>query len=364
MDAGEARRTGDEVEAHARRTTDETGRRHLSRHPSDPLSLGQAMTLHATTLKPARAPAAVDIQVVVDAHAVNGERPGWDDRRGVLYWVDMRGPALHGYHPKSGRTDYWEMPDWIGTFGIFEDGRLAVALRTGLHLFDPALGSLTMLAPAPYDPRRFCFNDGRCDRQGRLIVGPMHHPLAPGDPQPDAPKEAPLWRYDGRGRMTPLTMAPVQISNGLAFSPDGRTLYHSDTPKKTIWACDYDNATGAVDNPRVFARVDEGGDDGGPDGATVDSEGCYICAVFGAGCLLRFDPQGRLERRIALPVCYPTMPALGGADLSTLYVTSASFPAQDADPQNPANAGSLLAMHAPAPGLPTTYMTAPQELFA
>lgn len=300
-----------------------------------------------------------EIEVALRAHALNGERPGWDERRRQLYFVDMRGPALHRFRPEGGRHDWWVMPDWIGTFGIFGDGRLAVALRTGLHLFDPDDGSLRLLAGAPYDPRRFCFNDGRCDREGRLIVGPIYHPLGPRDMRDDAAEEAPLWAFDGHDRMTPLSIPPVQIANGLAFSPGGRTLYHSDTPKKTIWACDYDPGTGATENMRVFARVDEGGEAGGPDGATVDRDGFYICAVFGAGCLLRFDPEGKLERRIALPVRYPTMPALGGADRSTLYVTSASYPVKDREDDR--NAGALLALAAPAPGLPTSYMTDLQE---
>lgn len=302
---------------------------------------------------------AVDVEVVLRLQAVNGERPGWDERRGLLYFVDMRAPALHAFDPKTRRHDWWAMPDWIGAFGLVEDGRLAVALRTGLFLFDPADGALQPLAPAPYDARRFCFNDGRCDRQGRLIVGPMRHPLE-GSRQTSPRGRAPLWRYDGRGRMQPLPLGEVEISNGLAFSPDGRTLYHSDTPRKTIWACDYDPDSGAVGPSRVFARVEEGGEDGGPDGATVDRDGFYLCAVFGAGCLLRFDPDGRLERRIRVPVRYPTMPALGGLGRATLYVTSASYPWGRARPEHP-DAGALIALEAPAPGLPTSYMTQIQE---
>ena len=292
-------------------------------------------------------------------HAVNGERPGWDERRGILYFVDMRAPALHAFTPDTGQHDWWAMPDWIGSFGIMEDGRLAVALRTGLFLFDPQDGSLRQLAPAPYDPRRFCFNDGRCDRQGRLIVGPMFGPLGPGDPRPDEPQAAPTWRFDGAGRMEPLPLHSATVGNGLAFSPDGRTLYHSGTTQKTIWACDYDPDTGEIAGERVFARVDEGGLDGGPDGATVDRDGFYLCAVFGAGCLLRFDPDGKLERRIELPVRYPTMPALGGRDHSTLFVTSASFPVTR--PEDDSDAGALLALAAPCPGLPTSYMQPLEE---
>jgi sugar lactone lactonase YvrE len=297
------------------------------------------------------------VEVVLRARAVNGERPGWDEKRGVLYFVDMRGPALHAFRPETGGHQWWDMPAWIGTFGVFADGRLAVALRTGLRLFDPKTGSLKPLAPAPYDSRRFCFNDGRCDRQGRLIVGPMYHPLGPGDAQPDAADELPLWRYDGAGRMQPLPLGTVKISNGLAFSPDGRTLYHADTPRKTIWAWDYDEVTGAVSRRRVFATVEEGGAEGGPDGAAVDRDGFYVCAVFGAGCLLRFDPEGRLERRIHLPTPCPTMPAFGGRDRATLYVTSASFPVAPADRER-LDAGALFSLEAPAPGPPPSYMAA------
>ena len=302
------------------------------------------------------------VRIVLDTHAVNGEGPQWDDRACRLYWVDMRRPSLNIFDPVSGDNRWWEMPAWIGCFGLLEDGRLAVSLRTGLHLFDPADGSLTFIAPPPYDSRRFCFNDGGCDRDGRFLVGPMYHPLGPGDHRPDEPAEGPVWRYDGAGGWIGIT-APVKIANGLAFSPDGWTLYHSDTSKKTIWACDYDPDTGEIENERPFARVEEGGDQGGPDGAVVDSDGFYICAVFGGGCLLRFDPDGRLERRLSVPARCPTMPALGGEGRATLYVTSASYPFGNERHDDPA-AGSLMALEAPASGLPTSYMTPPQELSA
>lgn len=294
--------------------------------------------------------------LVLDVRTVNGESPSWDDARQLLWFVDMRGPALHSFDPASRSHLSWDMPAWLGCFGIMTDGCLVLALRTGLARFDPATGALCALAPAPYDARRFCFNDGRPDRQGRLVVGAMYHPLGPGDAQLDGSRRGPLWRFDDHGKMVPLSIPDVTISNGLAFSPDGTRLYHSDTPAKTIWVCDYDPVSGAVANQRVFARVEAGGDAGGPDGAVVDTEGCYICAVFGAGVLLRFDPDGRLERTISLPARYPTMPALGGPDRRTLYVTTAHFPVEDQPRREHPYAGGLLALEAPAAGLPTDFM--------
>jgi sugar lactone lactonase YvrE len=128
-------------------------------------------------------------------------------------------------------------------------------------------------------------------------------------------------------------------------------MYHSDTEQKTIWACDYDPANGAVANRRVFARVDV--QDGGPDGAAVDSDGFYWCAVFANACLLRFDPSGKLERRVELPVRYPTMPAFGGPELDTIYITSATWPLSAAERERNPREGGLFAMPAPVPGLPT-----------
>ncbi len=307
---------------------------------------------------PSMGSADLNVRLALDLRALNGEGPQWDERAGCLWFVDMRRPSLNRFFPADGRHDWWETPGWVGCFGLLEDGRVAAALRTGLHLFDPRDGSMRLLAAAPYDPRRFCFSDGGCDRAGRFFAGAMYRPLDPQDASPDASKVQPLFRFDGAGGWA-VGGGEAKIANGLAFSPDGRTLYHCDTPAKTVWARAYDPATGEAGERRVFARVEEGGDDGGPDGAVVDRDGFYTCAVFGAACLLRFDPDGRLERRIELPVRYPTMPALGGPDHATLYVTSASYPYGEGARDHPW-AGGLLALEAPAPGLPTSYMQTPE----
>lgn len=302
-----------------------------------------------------------NVEVVCRASALNGEGPVWSEAEQRLYWVDIRAPALHRFDPATGRNETWGMPAWIGCFALIETDVVALALRTGLFRFDTRSGTMTFLAPAPFDPRRFTFNDGGCDRSGRFFAGTMLDPIDPLEPA-DLGMDGngtPLWRYDGAAgwvRASP----PVQTSNGLAWSPDGRTMYHSDTAQKTVFRSDYDTATGTAENRRVFARVEEGM---GPDGAAVDADGFYLCAAFGAGCLLRFDPDGKLERRIAMPARFVTMPAFGGADLSTLFVTSASFPVPEKDRVSRPMEGCLFALEAPARGL-TPHVLTPDPVAA
>jgi sugar lactone lactonase YvrE len=299
-----------------------------------------------------------DVRCVLEARSLNGESPVWDDRRQRLFWVDIREPALHEFNPADGTDRRWEMPAWIGCIGLGEH-EIVVALRTGLHAFDPDTGQLHFFAPPPFGSRAFIFNDGGCDPAGRFIAGTMYVAL---DPEPtEGPRTSPLWRYDGGGRWVPLS-EPVATSNGLAWSPDGRTMYHADTEQHTIWAYDYELESGAASNRRVFAQLDVS--DGGPDGAAVDSDGFYWCAVFANGCLLRFDPNGALERRIDLPVRYPTMPAFGGPDLKTIFVTSASWPLPAEERERNRLEGSLFALSAPAPGLPTRRWQAKERVNA
>ncbi|WP_082653493.1 SMP-30/gluconolactonase/LRE family protein [Aureimonas sp. AU22] len=294
----------------------------------------------------------IDVELVCRAGALNGEGPVWSVCEERLYWVDIRAPALHRFDPATGRNETWAMPTWIGCLALAEPGHVVVALRTGLHRFDTRSGALAFLAPVPFDPRRFAFNDGGCDPVGRFLAGTMLDPLDPAASD-EGEAATPLWRYEGDDTWIGVTPA-VETSNGLAWSPDGRTMYHSDTARKTVWRYDYDTATGAAENGRVFAEVKDGA---GPDGAAVDADGFYLCAVFGGGCLLRFDPDGRLERRIAMPAKFVTMPAFGGSDLSTLFVTSASFPVPQAERAARPNEGALFAMEAPARGIATRRMS-------
>ncbi len=291
-----------------------------------------------------------DIRVALEASALNGERPAWDAERRRLYWVDIREPALHEFDPETGQDRHWEMPAWIGCYALTDTGAL-VALRTGLFALDFETGALTHLAVAPFDARRFTFNEGDTDRQGRFWAGPMYVPLAPGDQSPDHPDALPFWRWTGRD-FQPGTPA-VKTANSLAWSVDGRRIYFGDTAQRSIWTAPYDLATGEAGTATLFARVDIEGADG-PDGMAIDRDGYLWCAVFGGGRLLRFGPDGYVERTIRLPVRYPTMPAFGGPDLKTLFVTSAKWPVPaDQRDRHPLE-GHLLAFEVDVPGLPAT----------
>ena len=290
-------------------------------------------------------------RLVLHRPSITGESPVWCERTSRLYWVDVQQPALHRLDPETGLDESWIMPAWIGCMALgggTAEGSVLVGLRTGAYRFGLADGALHLVAPAPYDPRRFFLNDGKCDRQGRFWVGPMRHALLPLVGEPGA-MEGPLWRLEGDRLVAKGKQA--SLSNGLAWSPDGCTMYHSHTVTGEINAWDYDPATGDMARGRLFARVDG---PPGPDGAEVDSEGCYWSAINGQGRLLRFDPDGRIEREIRVPFKYPTMVAFGGPDLRTVFVTSGRWAIADKDAADHPLDGGIFAFEAPAPGLPTS----------
>ena len=246
-----------------------------------------------------------------------GESPLWAAAESALYWIDIAACELHRWHPASGMHQGWPLPAEPGCIALGGDGGLLVALRSGLAWFDPRDGALTPIAAAPYDTTRLRFNDGRCDSAGRLWVGTLYEPR-------DQPL-APLFRVE-RGTIRDSGQR-VTVSNGIAFSPDGRTLYQADTKAHAIRAYDFDPVHGVIGAGRMFRQFPDdrqAADYGGrPDGAAVDSEGAYWCAMYDGGRLLRLAPDGELLQEIRLPVRCPTMMAFGGDDLRTLYVTTA-----------------------------------------
>jgi sugar lactone lactonase YvrE len=281
---------------------------------------------------------------VLDAKASLGESPVWSVAEQVLYWVDINAPSLNRFDPATGRNVAMAMPASIGCFALRARGGFIVALRNGIWLAR-ADGSLErQVAAAPYDPAHHRFNDGRCDRQGRFFPGTMNE-------KRDA-RSAALLRVDAAFAVTPI-LDDITISNGLAWSPDGRTMYHADTPTHTIHAYDYDIETGLPRQPRVFAQWSGATDR--PDGGTVDSAGNYWSAFYGGGRILQLSPAGRTLAEIAMPAMCPTMCAFGGPDLRTLYVTSARQHRDADELARLPHSGGIFALRVDIPGLPEPY---------
>lgn len=247
----------------------------------------------------------------IDFETRIGEGPVWDDRRGILWFVDILAPALFSYDPVYGRVQRFEMPDLVTSIGITIDGRLILSLRTTVHFFDPLNRALELfVSPDMGDPLNR-LNDGKVGPDGCFWVGSMH------DRRPAKPTGA-LYRITPAGECS-MVLQGIHVSNGLAWGPDGRTMYHADSRGPFIKAYDFDVATGAMSNARTIAEPDESA--GLPDGAAVDCDSNYWSAGVTSGSLNVFSPTGDLLRKIAVPMAAPTMPCFGGPDLRTLFLT-------------------------------------------
>jgi sugar lactone lactonase YvrE len=288
---------------------------------------------------PAAAPS--PFRCVLDAKASLGECPVWSVAEQALYWVDINAPSLNRFDPATGRNTVMPMPESIGCFALRGDGGFVVALRGGIWLAHPDGALARRVAEAPYDPAHHRFNDGRCDPQGRFLAGTMNE-------HRDA-STAELFRLDPDFTQTRI-LGGLTISNGLAFSPDGRTMYHADTPTQVIRAYDYDAPTGTPANGRVFARFTAADDR--PDGGAVDREGCYWAALYRAGKVVRFAPDGQLLAAIPVPAMCPTMCAFGGDELRTLFVTSARQMRDAEELARLPYSGGVFAMAVDVQGLP------------
>lgn len=282
------------------------------------------------------------VDCVLDIRADIGECPTWSAEEQALYWVDIPKGRLNRFTPETGANTVWSFWEPLGSFALCTDGTVLLALKSGLWRYDLETRQATPLArPEPHLPNNR-LNDGRCDAQGRFWVGSMEDPVDPGR------KQGTLYCFDADHRCMPM-VHDLFVSNGLAFSPDGRTLYHSDSYAvvRTIWAWDLDPDDGAISNRRTF--VDTHGMPGRPDGGAVDADGCYWMAANDGWELVRFTPKGRIDRRIKLPIAKPSMMAFGGPKLDIIYVTSIR-PSSGLEQQP--QAGSLFAIEAGVAGLP------------
>jgi L-arabinonolactonase len=273
-----------------------------------------------------------DIDIACTETDQLGECPMWHPTEQRLYWVDTRLPALRRLDA-DGTTRSWNMPSNIGSFVFRRDGSLVAGLQQGFCNIDLATGQVSeILNPEPQLPANR-LNDGRCDRRGRYWCGTR-------DPSNENPGGS-LYRLDPDASIHKMDSGFI-VSNGMAFSPDDKTLVFGDSRGETIWRYDLDLNAGTLSNKRVY--LDTRGMPWRVDGATFDADGFYWCALIGDGAIGRFDPLGRLDRLIRLPVSHPTMCNFGGSNLDVLYVTTSVVLVPEALRASQPLAGAVLAI--------------------
>lgn len=267
-----------------------------------------------------------------------GEGPIWVAAERAVYFVDIKGPRIHRLETTTGERTSWPAPAQVGFIVPARAGGFVCGLRDGLHRFDPASGGFVRVCAVEADRPANRINDGFVDPAGRLWFGTMDN----GEREATGS----LYSWTGQGEPEPRD-GGYGVTNGPAVSPDGRTLYHTDSRAKTIYAFDLGH-DGALSGKRVFARTD----DGHPDGMAVDAEGAVWVALFGGWRIDRYSPAGEVIGAVALPCANVTKLAFGGEDLRTVYATTAQLHlAAEARAAQPL-AGGLFRFRVDTPGLP------------
>lgn len=258
----------------------------------------------------------ISIECVLECNNHLGEGPVWDVDEGRLYWLDCTGPrfgkkAVWRMDPKTGKVENWDLPKDIGAMALRRSGGAIAAMCDGFYFFDFDTGQLDLIQEVDAEITRTRLNDGKVDRRGRFFVGGMD--------DKEELKNCGLWRLDGDLSVTKVDDG-IMCANGPCWSPDDKTFYLADTFQNEFWAYDYNIEDGSVSNKRVFATTHD--DVGVADGSTVDEEGYLWNAQLISGDLVRYAPDGTVERRIGMPVANITSVMFGGKDLDVLYVTS------------------------------------------
>ena len=308
-------------------------------------------------------------QVAVTQPDRLGESPFWHPLERMLYWVDIPARQLRRSDGAGGGVESWTMPSEPGCIAPAASGGLVIALRDGIYRARNWGSAPTPIARFEHDVATTRFNDGKADPAGRMWAGTMYEPR-------DA-RQAALYSIDcraGNGAggkpVVERKAGGATIANGLAWSPDGKTVYWSDTTRHLVQAWDWDRDSNAMSGQRVFQQfpgkpqgwqpgqpelpgsVSYGGR---PDGAAVDSQGNYWCAMYEGGRLMQFSPSGDLLDDIAVPAMCPTMPCFGGDDLRTLYLTTASDKRPAAELAQRPDSGCVFSTRVKVAGLPANF---------
>lgn len=262
---------------------------------------------------------AARVERLVDSAERLGACPLWDGEHRALWWVDIRAPAIKRF---DGTLKTYALPEPVGSIAFRARGGLLAAMQTGVYIWEDE--KLEFFAKPAFHPVTHRFNDGRCDRAGRFWVGTMKDP-----------EHTPTGALYCLKEKFELKRSGIAVPNSLAWSPDGRTMYFADSRRRKIWAFDYDPDSAAMTNERLFAETRAGS----PDGSCVDADGCLWNAEYGAARVVRYKPDGKIDLVIAVPAKNPTCCCFSGAQLDTLYITTA-------------NGSGVFALNAAGKGLP------------
>jgi sugar lactone lactonase YvrE len=292
------------------------------------------------------------IECVLPYEAIVGESPVWHPGEQRLYWIDIQGKQIHRFNPRTRENESFPLPEIVTCIQLCSTGGLVLTLKKNFAFFDPGAQHLEKLQGVEGDLPDNRFNDGKCDPQGRFWAGTMdatHWDKPSGN----------LYRMERNLAVTKM-QSQVICSNGSGWSPDGRTMYYTESFRYAIFAYDFDPATGNIENRRMFAQIpDEDRKAGGfPDGMTVDAEGFIWSNQVGVGKIVRYDPEGKVERVIQMPVPRATDCTFGGPNLKILYITSARETMTPEQLKQAPLSGSLFAVETGVKGQPSTPFAA------
>lgn len=289
-----------------------------------------------------------------------GESPFWHQAEQTLYWVDIPQRQILRANVYMGTVEHWDMPAEPGCIAPAARGGLVIALRHGVFRARQWGGALEHMATLDYDPAHMRANDGKCDALGRLWIGTLD--------ETKTARNAALYMLDARApgqavvvRQTDPATLPATTGNGLAWSPDGATLYWADTASHAVWAWDFDAASASLSRRRLFHQFAPKSElkpeayAGRPDGAAVDVQGNYYVAMYEGGRVCQLSPDGRLLAEWRTPAQCPTMPCFGGDDQQTLYLTTARQKRSAAELEALPLSGCILSRRAAVPGLPVNF---------
>jgi sugar lactone lactonase YvrE len=283
---------------------------------------------------------AVEVAVALETGASLGEGPVWDSDTGRLLWVDIFANAVHSFDPDTHQDATFDVGGPVGAVALRAAGGWVLALEDGFGVTEPGRATVDLIAPVDDDDRSIRFNDGCCDPAGRFWAGTVAYNETPG--------AGSLYRLDQDHRVERM-LTGITISNGLAWSTDGRTMYYIDTPTGGVDAFDFDTESGSIGNRR---RVVDVPGPGMPDGMAIDTDGCLWVALWGGWAVHRYRPDGRLDTIVEVPAGQITSCAFGGPELEDLFITSAREGLGVAELTGQPHAGALFQCRPGARGVP------------